>query len=43
MRKTGLDSNDRKYRGGRQVEYFVNKYSVAAGFRKHVNSSRKCT
>ena len=35
--ETGLDSNGRKNRGGHQMEDLVEKYIVAAGFKKNVN------
>ena len=35
--ETGLDSNGRKNRGGHQMENLVEKYIVAAGFKKDVN------
>ena len=35
--ETGLDSNGRKHRGGHQMEDLVEKYIVAAGFKKNVN------
>ena len=35
--ETGLDSNGRKNRGGHQMEDLVEKYIVAAGFKKDVN------
>ena len=37
MRKTGLDSNGRKNRGGHLMEDLVEKYIVEAGFIKGVN------
>lgn len=35
--ETGLDSNGRKNRGGHQMENLVEKYIVAAGFKKNEN------
>ena len=35
--ETGLDSNGRKNRGGHQMEDLVEKYIVAAGFKKNEN------
>lgn len=35
--EVGLDSNGRKNRGGHQMEDLVEKYIVAAGFKKNVN------
>lgn len=35
--ETGLDSNGRKNRGGHQMEDLVEKYILAAGFKKDVN------
>ena len=35
--ETGLDSNGRKNRGGHQMEDLVEKYIVAAGFKKNVS------
>lgn len=35
--ETGLDSNGRKNRGGHQMEDLVEKYIVAAGFKKDIN------
>mgnify|MGYP002658148949 FL=1 len=35
--ETGLDSNGRKNRGGHQMENLVEKYIMAAGFKKDVN------
>ena len=39
--ETGLDSNGRKNRGGHQMEDLVEKYIVAAGFKKNKNYFKK--
>lgn len=39
--ETGLDSNGRKNRSGHQMENLVEKYIVAAGFKKDVNYFKK--
>lgn len=35
--ETGLDSNGRKNRGGHQMENLVEKYIIAAGFKKNIS------